>query len=253
MATRISKAQRDLGSRPHALYRFYDRSDVLLYVGITVDLPTRLGNHQTDKPWWLDVARITGELLPSRREVFAAEQKAIRDEKPLYNVQHNEMVDVPDPRGSEGPTRADLDRVEFTAHFEGRRELAEQLLEHLDEDEIEELLDRAVETAEEDEEEGIPADCDLRTSGDYLGRAAVLAMEDRVDQLRGFEMAANRLVESLPPDMRQRCVERAESDLQANMGEDRYDHGDFLRWLVFCIGYDIAKNGVPSAAPTVVG
>jgi hypothetical protein len=112
MAGKISAAQRDLATRHHALYRFYDRSDVLLYVGITVDLPTRMGNHQTDKPWWADVARMTVEHHASRADVLDAERQAIRDEKPLYNVHHNELVEV------EEDESADHLRVLYTTAFE---------------------------------------------------------------------------------------------------------------------------------------
>lgn len=87
----------DLASRPHALYRFYDTHDRLLYIGITVHLPTRLGNHRNDKPWWQDIARMTVEAFPDRPTVEAAEKAAIAAERPLYNTQHNR-------RNTEPPT-----------------------------------------------------------------------------------------------------------------------------------------------------
>jgi len=41
------------------LYRCYDRSGALLYVGITDALGRRMAQHASDKPWWGDVADTT--------------------------------------------------------------------------------------------------------------------------------------------------------------------------------------------------
>jgi predicted GIY-YIG superfamily endonuclease len=79
----------DLEARPHALYRFFDVEDRLLYIGITAGLPQRLMRHADGKPWWLQVAKITVEVMPGRAEVLAAERAAIRAERPLYNIRHN--------------------------------------------------------------------------------------------------------------------------------------------------------------------
>lgn len=92
----VSKALVQLPTKPHALYRFFDRTDVLLYVGITMDLPARVGQHRKDKPWWVEVNHITIEHFEDRAEVLLAEREAIRTEKPLYNSTHNELVDEPD-------------------------------------------------------------------------------------------------------------------------------------------------------------
>jgi predicted GIY-YIG superfamily endonuclease len=73
----------------HALYRFFDDADQLLYVGLTVNLPTRLRDHHRDKAWWRDVVRMTATWYPTRADVTEAERLAIIDEKPLHNIQHN--------------------------------------------------------------------------------------------------------------------------------------------------------------------
>ncbi|KPC70415.1 hypothetical protein ADL26_16950, partial [Thermoactinomyces vulgaris] len=67
-----------MNNRPHALYRFYDRSDALLYIGISMNLPQRLQNHRNEKPWWLEVSRIGIEPFVSRQAALLAEKKAIR-------------------------------------------------------------------------------------------------------------------------------------------------------------------------------
>ena len=85
---------------PHALYRFYDEAGVLLYVGITADPGTRFKQHRGDKEWWTQVVNIRIEKLPTRAAVLAAERKAIREERPLWNVAHNEAAAaVRNPRG----------------------------------------------------------------------------------------------------------------------------------------------------------
>lgn len=76
--------------RPHALYRFFASDDALLYVGITCDVGRRWDRHASDKPWWTEVARSTVQHFDSREAVLAAEEAAIRSEKPRYNVVHND-------------------------------------------------------------------------------------------------------------------------------------------------------------------
>jgi predicted GIY-YIG superfamily endonuclease len=76
------------GSR-QALYRFYNRSDELLYVGITCNIAGRLRQHRDDKDWWAEVSRIELEHFASRSQVLAAERRAIQTEHPKHNVRLN--------------------------------------------------------------------------------------------------------------------------------------------------------------------
>lgn len=73
----------------HALYRFYDVADDLLYIGVTHDPGARWASHRKDKPWWHEVTRISVETHPSRTAVLEAERTAILAEQPRYNVVHN--------------------------------------------------------------------------------------------------------------------------------------------------------------------
>lgn len=73
-----------------ALYRFFDRADELLYIGITNSIPRRLGQHSDAKPWYADAATITVEHYPTRLDALAAEKRAIKAEHPKYNVVHND-------------------------------------------------------------------------------------------------------------------------------------------------------------------
>lgn len=73
----------------HALYRFFNDDDELLYIGITLNVSSRFRGHARDKPWWTEVHRITLEHYADRPTVLVAEAAAIRAEKPRYNVAHN--------------------------------------------------------------------------------------------------------------------------------------------------------------------
>jgi predicted GIY-YIG superfamily endonuclease len=75
--------------QPHALYRFFDKYGDLLYIGITMDLPARMGNHRREKPWWTDAAVIEIEHYDNRAAALEAERIAIKVETPRYNVVHN--------------------------------------------------------------------------------------------------------------------------------------------------------------------
>ncbi|MCW2918548.1 MAG: hypothetical protein JWN52_6616 [Actinomycetia bacterium] len=71
-----------------ALYRFYDASDVLLYVGITDNPRQRWLAHKSQKSWWQDVADKAVEWHEDRESAERAERIAIGREKPLYNIQN---------------------------------------------------------------------------------------------------------------------------------------------------------------------
>ena len=79
-------AEIEFDEAPTALYRFFDADGDLLYVGITRNLNLRLTQHAADKPWWASVARKTLVWYPSRSDAAHAEGKAIREERPQFNV-----------------------------------------------------------------------------------------------------------------------------------------------------------------------
>lgn len=78
--------------RRHDLYRFYDAHDRLLYIGISLNAAQRASQHKADKPWWDDVDRMVVDHLGdvTRSEAMRVERDAIVDERPLYNVVHNQ-------------------------------------------------------------------------------------------------------------------------------------------------------------------
>lgn len=72
---------------PTYLYRFYTDMFDLLYVGITSSLVDRFEQHMKAKDWWSDVRHIDIARYPTRDEAIVAEKAAIRDERPIHNVQ----------------------------------------------------------------------------------------------------------------------------------------------------------------------
>ena len=83
IAGRGSKHKR--ANEPTCLYRHFDSSGALLYVGISLTAADRLSRHNLESPWFQDVARIDLEWHPCRTSALRAERTAIRNEAPVYN------------------------------------------------------------------------------------------------------------------------------------------------------------------------
>lgn len=83
--------------KPNDLYRLYDNTGRLLYIGITSRGPRRWREHMRDKPWWKDVETIHLEHHPNRTAVEQAELQAIKTERPLHNIAHKPEGDTPVP------------------------------------------------------------------------------------------------------------------------------------------------------------
>ena len=69
-----------------SLYRFFDSTDRLLYVGITSAGPGRWIDHEQHREWWRQVARTTVEHFPDRTAASEAERAAVLEEQPIYNI-----------------------------------------------------------------------------------------------------------------------------------------------------------------------
>lgn len=79
--------------REFRLYRFHGHDGTLLYIGETGRQPfQRLMEHVCDKPWAPEMARweVDPRMWATEAEVLAAEEAAIRAERPRYNWEHNE-------------------------------------------------------------------------------------------------------------------------------------------------------------------
>jgi len=76
-------------NQPANLYRHYDKDDTLLYIGISVSAISRFQQHILNSKWADASVKMTTERFNSRREALQAEKKAIKQEKPLFNISHN--------------------------------------------------------------------------------------------------------------------------------------------------------------------
>lgn len=73
------------------LYRFFDATDRLLYLGISLSAAQRAAEHRREKPWWPDVARMEVQHLDcDRMGALEAEKAAIIRERPIHNIMHND-------------------------------------------------------------------------------------------------------------------------------------------------------------------
>jgi predicted GIY-YIG superfamily endonuclease len=70
------------------LYRFFDKDDRLLYVGITKNYMTRLTNHIQSKNWIQQAVRCEFEHFDTREEASNAEIDAVQFENPIHNKQY---------------------------------------------------------------------------------------------------------------------------------------------------------------------
>jgi predicted GIY-YIG superfamily endonuclease len=77
------------------LYRFFDKNDNLLYVGISSNWKQRLSQHYKESDFHYEATKITLEHFNTREEVEEAEKLAILVEKPKYNKAHNPNYESP--------------------------------------------------------------------------------------------------------------------------------------------------------------
>jgi hypothetical protein len=92
------------------LYRHFDKSGVLLYVGISKSALKRLMNHKESSTWASQIATVTIERFETRKLAEKAELLAIANEQPVHNKvgrsklwQHREsepigLSEIPPPK-----------------------------------------------------------------------------------------------------------------------------------------------------------
>lgn len=71
------------------VYRFFDVSGDLLYVGITNSISVRWNDHAAAKAWYADIHSMTVVWYKDEATASAVERHAIGTEMPRYNVMHN--------------------------------------------------------------------------------------------------------------------------------------------------------------------
>lgn len=78
----------------YALYRYFDESDYLLYVGKSGDIATRDSAHIRRSLWMQFAVRSTIEKYGSDEDVCDSERKAIEAEHPIFNRQYNDTPEA---------------------------------------------------------------------------------------------------------------------------------------------------------------
>ena len=69
------------------LYRAFNQSNELLYIGISCSVMNRMQGHKGQSCWFKEMTTLKTEHYDTREEALTAESKAIKEEKPRYNVQ----------------------------------------------------------------------------------------------------------------------------------------------------------------------
>jgi predicted GIY-YIG superfamily endonuclease len=220
----ISPSMAKLANQPHALYRFFDRADTLLYVGITMDLPKRLQSHQRDKAWWHRVANMKAEHYPTRKAALAAEAVAIREERPLFNDQHNGLVPAEEAFADLSThekirllSSAERDVIAIPAYEDGQRDLATAILEYVyDEDaDMPGIRRRVARRPLEDR------------YSDETVEMAVAAMDQATDYVTSLEYALQNLLHAFPREAQARHERYGRQDV-AEFYRDDHTEIDIL-------------------------
>lgn len=94
------------------LYRYFDESDTLLYVGVSISAIGRMAQHRVGSHWFSRVRRVLVENFPTREAALEAERVAIRDERPECNVIHK-----PKARARDAAREDLVRRVAFRALY----------------------------------------------------------------------------------------------------------------------------------------
>lgn len=74
-----------LNDQPTAVYRCYDATDRLLYVGMSIDPGARIEYHRRYAPWFPSMTRSSVEWFPDRATARAEELRVMREESSLHN------------------------------------------------------------------------------------------------------------------------------------------------------------------------
>jgi len=78
---------------PYVMYRLYDADRILLYIGITANLRSRLLQHRRTQAWWGRCATVDVTSLPNKFVARYAEDATMKIEAPLYNKTCNTLIE----------------------------------------------------------------------------------------------------------------------------------------------------------------
>lgn len=103
---------------PTYLYEAYDEAGVLLYVGVTSDVRSRVAAHATEKAWWVkEVTDLKVRTYKTPALALKAERETIESRHPKYNVTHSAINKPRPPIDRKTPPSA-ADGPSFEVHVE---------------------------------------------------------------------------------------------------------------------------------------
>jgi hypothetical protein len=92
----------------HKLYRHFDETSQLLYVGVSLSAAQRLAQHRDHAHWFERITRVEMQNFDSRDQALAAERMAIQTENPLFNIQHSTLPKAEKIEKLEKPRKPNL-------------------------------------------------------------------------------------------------------------------------------------------------
>jgi hypothetical protein len=104
------------------LYRHFDKSGTLLYVGVSLTALIRLQGHKRSA-WFDDIVRVEIERFPTREAALNAEMGAIKSEGPKHNIVGVRTAHPSEPMLPPTRKRRDIDRgcLECERYRQARR------------------------------------------------------------------------------------------------------------------------------------
>jgi len=75
-----------IANLPNDVYKAYDDAGALLYVGISINVFKRLGEHKAYSPWYDEASRIEVVQYLNRASARAEEARCIKFDAPAFNV-----------------------------------------------------------------------------------------------------------------------------------------------------------------------
>lgn len=74
------------------LYRYFNKDNTLLYIGESLHAVGRACQHRAVSSWYFESTTMTIERFDCKKDARAAERIAIKEEKPLHNIVHNNKI-----------------------------------------------------------------------------------------------------------------------------------------------------------------
>lgn len=227
-----------LQDQPHQLYRLHDPKGALLYVGVTVNLHTRLISHKSRQPWWNEVDHHTTEEYPNRQEALDAEYHAVYLELPKHGTLPTRGVDVSHLHTLQDKHHRleELDQADVALSEDRRATILHAIAAGMDEAEIRAILgghhgpwiSRHISRSQPIS----PASDwpDRETAADRLSRIATAIKGNEAERRSVYYALEHNpgpdvtTAQDILGDLRNAAIDAYADLLQRNMGDDRRAH-----------------------------